>query len=264
VLSALGGLSDHTFTLPRRRFERLLTELAASVLSAPLPEPPPAPASHGRGQPPPPASRREELLTAAVVLFHRYGFDNVTTDRLGAAVGIAGPSVYKHFGTKAELLAAAMERCRERLRREVVGPMAAADGPAEALAAGLGAYVDFAHRHGDHLGVMVSETERLAEPDRRVAVAFRRDFLRTWVELLLRVRPEYGPAEARIRVHAMFALVNDGVRGGRSRPDLTMCLTDRAGGLSGRPARDWTPGRARPGPPLRGRHDEVGQYSANG
>ncbi|MFI5533609.1 TetR/AcrR family transcriptional regulator [Kitasatospora sp. NPDC051853] len=272
VLSALGGLSNHTFVLPRRRFERLLGELIGAVLAAPLPprpspSPPPSPPRPSPSQPPP-GSRREELLTAAVVLFHRYGFDNVTTDRLGAAVGIAGPSVYKHFGTKAELLAAALERCRERLRREVSAPMAAglttAGGPGAALAVGLRAYVDFAHRHGDHLGVMVSETERLAPPDRRAAVAFRRDFLRTWVELLREVRPEYGPAEARIRVHAMFALVNDGVRGGWDRPDLTQCLADLAGAVSGLPVLDMTQGRARPGPPLRGRQDEVGQYSTNG
>ncbi|GAA3059437.1 TetR/AcrR family transcriptional regulator [Kitasatospora albolonga] len=264
ALSALGGLSNHSFVLPRRRFERLLGELTTAVLSTPLPSSPSGPCSVAADGPPPPGSRREELLTAAVVLFHRYGFDNVTTDRLGAAVGIAGPSVYKHFGTKAELLAAALERCRERLRQEVSAPMAAAGGPAVALAAGLGAYVDFARRHGDHLGAMVSETERLAAADRRAAVAFRREFLRTWVELLRRVRPQYGPAEARIRVHAMFALVNDGVRGGWARPDLTQCLTDLAAAVSGLTALDMEQGRARPGPPLRGHHDEVGQYSTNG
>ncbi|WP_431684130.1 hypothetical protein [Kitasatospora sp. KL5] len=59
---------------------------------------------------------------------------------------------------------------------------------------------------------MLSETERLDPPDRRAAVDFRRDFLRVWVGLLQQVRPDYDTAEARIRIHAMFALVNDGVR----------------------------------------------------
>jgi hypothetical protein len=43
-------------------------------------------------------------------------------------------------------------------------------------------------------------------------VDFRRDFLRLWVDLLRQVHPEYDKAEARIRVHAALALVNDGVR----------------------------------------------------
>ncbi|WP_407913272.1 TetR/AcrR family transcriptional regulator, partial [Kitasatospora sp. NE20-6] len=163
--------------------------------------------------PPVPESRREELLAAAVRLFHERGFDNVSTDRIGAAVGISGPSVYRHFTTKAELLAAALVRSRERLRHEVEGAIAAAPGgPAGALAAGLRAYLGFALRHSHYLGAMVSETERLDPPDRRAAVDFRRSFLRVWVGLLQQVRPEYDTAEARIRVHAMFALLNDGVR----------------------------------------------------
>ncbi|MFG2825580.1 TetR/AcrR family transcriptional regulator [Kitasatospora sp. NPDC048365] len=211
VLSAYGGLSNHSFAPPRRRFEALLRTLGGDLLAADPAAAPPLPAD-AAGPEPAPVSRREELLAAAVRLFHARGFDNVSTDRLGAAVGIAGPSVYKHFATKAELLAAALVRCRERLEREVSAALDGAASPEEALAAGLAAYVGFAVRHSDYLGVMVSETERLAPADRRAAVDFRRDFLRTWVGLLQQVRPGCEDAEARIRVHAMFALVNDGVR----------------------------------------------------
>ncbi|MEV4615040.1 helix-turn-helix domain-containing protein [Kitasatospora sp. NPDC049258] len=213
VLSVYGSLSHHTFAPPRRRFEQLLRELGGALLAA---DPAPAP-TVVRPLAPPSAlagSRREELLVAAVRLFDRRGFDNVSTEQLGAAVGIAGPSVYKHFATKAELLAAALVRSRERLWHEVGGALALAQapGPGAALAAGLAAYLDFARRNGHYLGAMLSETERLAPADRKAAVDFRRDFLRTWVGLLQQVRPAYDQAEARIRVHAMFALVNDGVR----------------------------------------------------
>ncbi|GAA5003415.1 hypothetical protein GCM10025734_40780 [Kitasatospora paranensis] len=101
-----------------------------------------------------------------------------------------------------------------QLGSEIEGAVAAGPGaePAAALDAALGAYLDFAGRHSHYLGVMLSETERLDPSDRRAAVDFRRDFLRVWVGLLRQVRPDYDTAEARIRVHAMFALVNDGVR----------------------------------------------------
>ncbi|GAA2838130.1 TetR/AcrR family transcriptional regulator [Kitasatospora paracochleata] len=212
LLSAYGGLGNHTFAPPRRAFEALLRRIGADLLAVDLAAAPVLPP--GRGLPyPAPVTRREALLVTAVRLFHERGFDNVSTEELGAAVGIAGPSVYKHFGTKAELLAAALVRSRERLWQEVAGPLEGTGEPAAALAAGLAAYVDFARRNSDYLGAMVSETERLDPSDRRVAVEFRRDFLRRWVALLQQVRPGYGDAEARIRVHAMFALVNDGVRG---------------------------------------------------
>ncbi|MFF7990364.1 TetR/AcrR family transcriptional regulator [Kitasatospora xanthocidica] len=233
ALSVCAGLSYQSAAPQPRRAEALLRELVAAVLAvpldgaaarpvtAPLAAPPAGPPTEAR-----PQARREELLAAAVRLFHQRGFDNVSTDQLGAAVGISGPSVYRHFDSKAHLLAASLVRSRERLWHEVDGAIAAADGPGAALAAGLRAYVGFALRNGDYLGAMLSETERLAPPDRRAAVDFRRDFLRTWVGLLRQVRPEYDAATARIRVHALFALVNDGVRNRphSGRPDLGDCL----------------------------------------
>ncbi|MFE2721266.1 TetR/AcrR family transcriptional regulator [Kitasatospora sp. NPDC059327] len=226
ALSAGAGLSYQSAVPQPRRAERLLRELIAAILAVPLDGTSPDPRGRAPVASSRPRSRREELLAVAVRLFHRRGFDNVSTDQLGAAVGIAGPSVYRHFDSKAQLLAASLVRSRERLWHEVEGAIAVAAGPGPALEAALAAYVDFARRNGDYLGAMVSETERLAAPDRRVAVDFRRDFLRTWVDLLRQVRPEYDAAEARIRVHALFALVNDGVRNPpyRDRPDLGDCL----------------------------------------
>ncbi|TQF04694.1 TetR/AcrR family transcriptional regulator [Kitasatospora acidiphila] len=211
ALSVGGSLSYHTFAPPRRRFEQLLSGLLCGVLDAQVDTASDV-RSKRRVDEDEPVGRREELLAAAVRLFDERGFDNVSTDRIGAAVGIAGPSLYKHFPTKVDLLAAALVRCRERLWHEVAGTLTGPGEPTAMLVNGLAAYVDFARRHHHYLGAMVSETERLAEPDRTRAVDFRRDFLRLWVDLLRQVRPEYDKAEARIRVHAMFALVNDGVR----------------------------------------------------
>ncbi|GAB2732231.1 TetR/AcrR family transcriptional regulator [Kitasatospora kifunensis] len=251
ALSVAGSLSYHTFAPPRRRFERLLTELLLGILTA---SPgPPLPVLPGRATAGGPPGRREELLAAAVRLFDEHGFDNVSTDRLGAAVGIAGPSLYKHFPAKGDLLAAALVRCRERLGQEVVAVLLAAGEQEERLELGLRAYVAFARRHRHYLGAMVSETERLAEPDRKAALDFRRDFLRIWVELLREVRPDYDKVEARIRVHAMFALVNDGVRnsspamGGQLAPRLDQL----AGTLLGLPGRRTAAGvDPHSGPPL--------------
>ncbi|WP_327678351.1 TetR/AcrR family transcriptional regulator [Kitasatospora sp. NBC_00458] len=244
ALSAGAGLSYQSAAPQPRRAERLLRELLAAVLAVRLdrtvPDPRPAdprsadprsgpsgPRPAGTADGPGAGPRREELLEAAVRLFHRHGFDNVSTDRLGAAAGISGPSVYRHFDSKAQLLAAALVRSRERLWHGVGGAITTEPGgPGAALEAGLAAYVGFALENGDYLGVMLSETGRLAPPDRRAAVDFRRDFLRTWVDLLRRVRPEEDAVAARIRVHALFSLVNDGVRNGPhgARPDLGDCL----------------------------------------
>ncbi|MEU8920691.1 TetR family transcriptional regulator [Kitasatospora sp. NPDC048545] len=240
ALSACAGLSYQSAAPQPRRAEVLLRELVAAVLAVPLDGTDTGPAAGSLPTPvpvpkPAPRARREELLAAAVRLFHQRGFDNVSTDQLGAAVGISGPSVYRHFDSKAQLLAASLVRSRDLLRHEVDGAIAAADGPRAALSAGLDAYVGFALRNGDYLGAMLSETERLPPPDRRAAVEFRRDFLRTWVGLVRQVRPDCDAVAARIRVHALFSLVNDGVRNRphSARPDLGDCLLRLGRAVSG-------------------------------
>ncbi|MFJ5230626.1 TetR/AcrR family transcriptional regulator [Kitasatospora sp. NPDC088391] len=205
VLSGYGSLGRHGVALPRRRYLELLLGMRERLLAvgefAPVADPPPVPA---------PTARREALVVAATRLFHRHGFDNVSTERLGAAVGIAGPSVYKHFGTKSALLAAVLDRGREQLRREVLPVLGAGPGPAVA------AFADFARRERDYLGVMLSETERLAPGERRAAVDFRRGFLRGWVELA--ALPGEPAAETRVRVHAMIAVAVDTARTGSASP----------------------------------------------
>ena len=51
-----------------------------------------------------PLARRDQLLSAAALLFRRRGFHAVGIDDIGAAVGLSGPAVYRHFPSKQALL----------------------------------------------------------------------------------------------------------------------------------------------------------------
>ena len=55
-------------------------------------------------------SRRESILTEATKLIATHGYPGVSTEDIGASVGISGPSVYNHFPAKSDILAAAMLR----------------------------------------------------------------------------------------------------------------------------------------------------------
>jgi AcrR family transcriptional regulator len=72
-----------------------------------------------------PASRRETLLAVAIRLFAQRGYPSVGLVDIGAATGIAGPSVYNHFASKIDLLVAALNRGTEvlwfGLHRALVG-----------------------------------------------------------------------------------------------------------------------------------------------
>src|SRR6478609_2311300 len=63
------------------------------------------------------AERRVALLQAAAHLFARRGFEGVSLEDLGSAVGISGPAVYRHFSSKQAVIVALLVDASERLLR---------------------------------------------------------------------------------------------------------------------------------------------------
>lgn len=60
-------------------------------------------------------SSRDRLLDAAIELFARYGYDPVTTGQVAEAAGLTQSMVHYHFGSKANLWEASIDRLmRER------------------------------------------------------------------------------------------------------------------------------------------------------
>src|SRR5688500_20208370 len=60
-------------------------------------------------------SRREQILQAAARLFAERGSRAVGVDDVGAAVGVTGPAIYRHFASKDAMLAEILVRISERL-----------------------------------------------------------------------------------------------------------------------------------------------------
>src|SRR6478609_4365885 len=61
------------------------------------------------------ADRRAALLDAAAGLFAERGFNGVSIEDLGSAVGVSGPAVYRHFSSKQAVLEALLVGVSERL-----------------------------------------------------------------------------------------------------------------------------------------------------
>ena len=55
-------------------------------------------------------TRREQILKEAARLFAERGFHGVGVDEIGAAVGISGPGLYRHFAGKDAMLAELLVR----------------------------------------------------------------------------------------------------------------------------------------------------------
>lgn len=229
VVAVLESPSYHRVTVDSGRCRELLRRGAEAVVTVELPAPDAhAPSSWLAGaDPQSPVSRREALLAAAVRLFAERGFPAVSLGDIGAATGIAGPSVYSWFGSKHELLINALNRGNEALWLALHHALADADGPLDALHRTLDSYITFAAANPDIVSVMLSETVNLPGEQREHSRRLQHEYVAEWVALLCRARPDLDEIDARILVNGALALPNSlvRVRRLRRRPALTAELT---------------------------------------
>ena len=77
----------------------------------------------------PPPSRRDQILATAAELFAARGFHGVSVADLGAACGISGPALYKHFPSKDAMLAEMLVSISDELLEVGRQRVAAASDP---------------------------------------------------------------------------------------------------------------------------------------
>jgi len=146
--------------------------------------------------------RRARILAAAMDLFHNKGFHATGMDEIGAAAGITGPGIYRHFESKEKILATGV--------REAVGgwlerdrAILARPGPPEAALDGLIANFVEGLIADRFVSVIIMRERHALEPDtRRWVDRAERDHIEAWVLALRRLRPALPEREARLMVHA--------------------------------------------------------------
>lgn len=154
------------------------------------------------------AQRRALYLREAGHLFALRGFHAVTIDDLGAAVGVSGPALYRHFASKeamlGELLVSASERLLEGFQH--IADQHATD--LETIGHLIGFHLDFALAERDVIRMQDRELANLpAESNHRVRLLQRR-YLRGWSDIVSRLRPELGEGELEVKMHAVFGVLN--------------------------------------------------------
>ncbi|MFJ6088298.1 TetR/AcrR family transcriptional regulator [Streptomyces sp. NPDC092369] len=222
ALSVLGSVSDHRVRLPRTAFEEVLTAIALNTLATDL-----TTASAPRQAPATSPSllldaRREQLLAVSARLFREHGFHAVTMEHIGAAAGMAGPSIYTHFAGKIDLLQTAASRIRERLRQNVTAAQAAGLPASDTLDLLVVSYVETVLDYRELVAAYFAEGHNLPERDRTELRRFQRAVAAYWAEVTQAAAPSPDPREVQVRVHAAFAVVNDLAQTGQftSRPAL--------------------------------------------
>src|SRR5436309_3704365 len=112
-------------------------------------------------------SRREQILAAAAELFAQHGFHGVGIDDIGAAVGISGPALYRHFRSKDAMLGEMLTSISEVLLDGGTGRAEKYRDPAVRLTELIRFHVDFALDNPALITVQERNLGNLADPDRR-------------------------------------------------------------------------------------------------
>jgi AcrR family transcriptional regulator len=154
------------------------------------------------------AARKQQILDTAAVLFADRGYHGVSVHDIGAACGVSGPALYRHFASKDAILAQMLIGISEELRDEGRARVATADEPRGALDALIAWHIDFALTRPALIVVQDREWANLDATSRTTVRTLQLDYVDAWVDVVRALRPGLDRAAARAAVQATFGLLN--------------------------------------------------------
>ena len=131
-----------------------------------------------------PTTRRAQILETAAELVARRGFHGVSVGELGAACGISGPGIYKHFPSKDAILADMLVSISVELLSVGRSRSAAAGSPAPALAALIDWHIEFALSNQALIVVQDRDWDSLPVEAREKVRTLQRQYVDLWAAQL--------------------------------------------------------------------------------
>lgn len=153
--------------------------------------------------------RRDRIVDAASTLFERHGFHATSMDDIGAAAGITGPGLYRHFESKDALLTAVFDRIWGRMQ-PVVERVEGRD-PRSALEVLIAAHVDLAIDDPTDLALLIRELGHVPGSYRRAATRNHRRYVDAWVRPVRALQPWLDDGHARALVAAIHGAIDAAV-----------------------------------------------------
>lgn len=158
------------------------------------------------------AERSDAILHAAARLFAERGYTGVSLEDIGAAVGVSGPAVYRHFAGKQALLGSVLVKVSRDLVSGGRRVSESAAAPDERMQALIRFHVDFALGNAEVIQVQDRDVAHLAETDRAEVRRLQRAYIELWMDALASLHSDEVDAddrdELRLRVQACFGLIN--------------------------------------------------------
>jgi len=210
ALSVTGSIVDHRAKLPAIQVRALLADLADAVLAAELPD-----VQDVVAEAPRPSttvaetSKYEALLNESMRLFNLQGYRDTSMEDIATAVGMPASGIYRYFSGKSDILAAAFRRAADRLSADLSAIVTTVSDREDALTTVIDAYVARSFDQPELDYVYYTERLNMTPADQKILRNVQRSTVESWVELVLPVRPEWTPGQARFAVHAAMSLVVD-------------------------------------------------------
>ena len=155
-----------------------------------------------------PVNRREQIIATAATLFAARGFHGVSVGEIGAACGISGPGIYKHFPAKDAILAEMLVSISEELLGVAGERVATATGPHTALTALIDWHISFALANKALIVVQDRDWASLPAEAREKVRSLQRQYVDLWAQQLRGHDTALSDVEAHARAHASFGLLN--------------------------------------------------------
>lgn len=154
------------------------------------------------------SDRRSQLLAAAEALMAERGYAAVRLEDIGAAAGVSGPAIYRHFPSKEAMLVELLVEVSTRLVDGAQAVLAEAPDAREALRRLIDSHLDFALGEPDLIRIQDRDLSSLPPGAQRQVRRAQRRYVEMWVGVLRELHPRLDDDAARVLAHAAFGLLN--------------------------------------------------------
>jgi AcrR family transcriptional regulator len=174
------------------------------------------------------SDRRSQLIAAAERLVAERGYLAVRLEDIGAAVGVSGPAIYRHFPNKEALLVELLVGISTRLLAGATDVVAKAHDPVSALDGLIDFHLDFALGESDLIRIQDRDLSHLTPSAKRQVRKAQRQYVEIWVDVLRQLDAGLSEADARLMAHATFGLLNSTPHSVRPAPGRSAEASSRA------------------------------------
>ncbi|GAC54111.1 TetR/AcrR family transcriptional regulator [Gordonia amicalis] len=168
--------------------------------------------------------RSEQIVRAAAFLFQETGYQNVSIDQIGAAVGLTGPAVYRHFKGKYGILVRALRDQVDLVEQLTLHADTTGETPAQQLELFLDGLADIT-ANGDESTLWRREQRHLEVAEQHEMVDYFRGFRDYIAGKIVAADPTVTPDRAELLGFAVLTVFsNTSTIRGNLQPDRLIQL----------------------------------------